>query len=233
MIAASPTDAVVRVHDPFALPAAEVLAELGSNHHGLSAGAAEQRLADYGPNRLATAAARNPALRFLSHFNDVLIYVLLAAAVIKLIFRDWIDAAVIIAVAVINAVIGFLQEGRAEKALDAIRKMLSLHAQVRRDGVWVDLNAEALVPGDIVRVKSGDKVPADIRLIEATNLRVKNPPLPVSQFPPIRRLVRRRRTLASATGTACSSRAPSLLPAAAQELLRPLPQTPRSGASRP
>ncbi|MHA7221705.1 HAD-IC family P-type ATPase [Arthrobacter sp. RHLT1-20] len=183
MIDASWAGAPERVHESFARPAAEVLAELGSTHQGLSASAAEQRLADYGPNRLAVAPVRNPVLRFLGHFNDVLIYVLLASAVLKLIFRDWIDAAVIIAVAVINAVIGFLQEGRAEKALDAIRKMLSLHAQVRRDGVWVDLNAEAIVPGDIVRVKSGDKVPADIRLVEATNLRVEESALTGESVP--------------------------------------------------
>ena len=171
MTVAFPTQDVLRAHDPFARSVEEVLAQLDSNQHGLSAAAAEKRLTASGPNRLAAAPRRNPALQFLGHFNDVLIYVLLAAAVIKLVLGDWIDASVILAVAVINAVIGYVQEGRAQRALDGIRKMLSLHAQVRRDGVWFDVNAEVLVPGDIVRVKPGDKVPADVRLIEATNLR--------------------------------------------------------------
>ena len=179
----SQTEALLRVHDPYARPAEEVLADLESKPQGLSVSAAEQRLAVYGPNLLAAPLTKNPMVRFLAHFNDVLIYVLLAAAVLKSIFGDWIDAAVIFAVAVINAVIGFLQEGRAEKALDGIRRMLSLHAYVRRDGVWVDVDAEALVPGDIVRVKSGDKVPADVRLIEATTLRVEESALTGESVP--------------------------------------------------
>ncbi|MBC7597057.1 MAG: HAD-IC family P-type ATPase [Kineosporiaceae bacterium] len=179
----SQTGALLQAHDPYARPSQEVLADLESNPQGLSVGAAQKRLAAYGPNLLAAPLRRNPVLRFLSHFNDVLIYVLLAAAVLKSIFGDWIDAAVILAVAVINAVIGFLQEGRAEKALDGIRRMLSLHAHVRRDGVWVYVEAEGLVPGDIVRVKSGDKVPADARLIEATTLRVEESALTGESVP--------------------------------------------------
>ena len=177
------TEVFLQAHDPHARPSEEVLADLESDPQGLSVGAAENRLAVYGPNQLAAPPRKNPVARFLAHFNDVLIYVLLAAAVLKSIFGDWIDAAVIFAVAVINAVIGFLQEGRAEKALDGIRRMLSLHAQVRRDGVWVDVPAEALVPGDIVRVKSGDKVPADVRLIQATTLRAEESTLTGESVP--------------------------------------------------
>jgi magnesium-transporting ATPase (P-type) len=173
MIVTPQTEGRLRAHDPYSRPSKDVLADLESGPQGISLAAAEQRLATYGPNLLAAPLKKHPVLLFLSHFNDVLIYVLLAAAVLKSIFGDWIDAAVILAVAVINAVIGFLQEGRAEKALDGIRRMLSLRAHARRDGVWADVDAEALVPGDIVRVKSGDKVPADVRLVEATNLRVE------------------------------------------------------------
>ena len=93
------------------------------------------------------------------HFDDVLIYILLAAAVLKAILGEWIDFWVILAVAVISAMIGFIQEGRAENALEGIRKMLSLNAHVRRDGRWQEVPAEELVPGDVVRVRSGDKVP--------------------------------------------------------------------------
>ena len=179
----SPTEDVFRAHEPFAQSSEEVLAQLDATRHGLNAAAAEKRLSATGPNRLAVAPKKNPVLQFLSHFNDVLIYVLLAAAVITLIFGDWVDASVIIAVAVINAVIGYVQEGRAERALDGIRMMLSLHAQVRRDGVWSDVNSEVLVPGDIVRVKSGDKVPADVRLIEAVNLRAEESALTGESVP--------------------------------------------------
>jgi len=157
---------------PYAHSAEAVCAELRTDRHGLSAAEAAARLAQVGRNALPPPAKRNPLLRFLSHFNDVLIYVLLGSAVLTVVFGDWIDAAVILAVAVINAVIGFLQEGRAEKALDGIRRLLSLNAKTRRDGRWVNADATELVPGDIVRVKSGDRVPADLRLIEGAGLRI-------------------------------------------------------------
>ena len=107
-------------------------------------------------------ARRKPAiLRFLSHFNDTLIYILLGAAAIKAIMGDWLDFWVIMAVAIINAVIGYVQEGRAEKALAGIRNMLSSEASARRDGAWGRVAAADLVPGDVVRLAPGDKVPAD------------------------------------------------------------------------
>ncbi|WP_104081246.1 HAD-IC family P-type ATPase [Cryobacterium sp. Y11] len=176
-------EALVRAHDFYARQAENVLADLESNPQGLGVSAAEKRLAVYGPNRLAVPLPKNPVVRFLAHFNDVLIYVLLALAVLKSIFGDWIEAVVIFAVAVINAVIGFLQDGRAEKASDGIRRLLSLHAFVRRDGVWADVDAEVVVPGAIVRVKSGDKVPADVRLIEAITLRVEESALTGESVP--------------------------------------------------
>jgi magnesium-transporting ATPase (P-type) len=161
------------VERPFAHSTESVLAALGSSMDGLSHADAARRLAEVGPNKLAEQPTQNPLRRLLGHFDDILIYILLAAAVLKAILGDWIDFAVILAVAVINALIGFVQEGRAEQALEGIRKMLSLHARTRRDGAWTGVDAEDLVPGDIVRVKSGDRVPADIRLLEAANLSVE------------------------------------------------------------
>ncbi|ANP74716.1 cation-translocating P-type ATPase [Cryobacterium arcticum] len=161
-----------RMAAPYASSADAVCAALSTTRHGLGVADAAERLARSGPNTLPLAAKTNPVLRFLGHFNDVLIYVLLGSAVLTVVFGEWVDAAVILAVAVINAVIGFLQEGRAEKALDGIRRMLSLTAMTRRGGNWVNADAGTLVPGDIVRVKPGDKVPADLRLVEGTNLRV-------------------------------------------------------------
>jgi len=157
---------------PYAQDASEVLARLGTTADGLSSAEADARLATVGPNRLPTPPRPHVLVRFLGHFDDVLIYILLAAAVLKAFLGDWVDFTVILVVALANALVGFLQEGQAERALDGIRTMLSLSATVRRDGQWTDVDSQTLVPGDVVRVRSGDKVPADVRLVEATNLQV-------------------------------------------------------------
>lgn len=157
---------------PWAAAPDDVLHRLGSDRAGLTAADAARRLDRYGPNRLPAPARPHPVVRFLRHFDDVLIYILLAAAVLKAFLGDWVDFTVILVVAVVNAVVGLVQEGQAERALDGIRTMLSLGATARRDGDWVTVDADALVPGDVVRVRSGDKVPADARLLEATGLQV-------------------------------------------------------------
>ena len=139
---------------------------------GLSASEAAARLAAHGPNELPPARRNGPVKRFLLQFHNVLIYVLLAAGVITLALGHLIDSGVIFGVVLINAIIGFIQEGKAETALDAIRAMLSVRAQVLRDGRRLDVDTADLVPGDIVFLASGDKVPADLRLVEVRNLRV-------------------------------------------------------------
>ncbi len=156
-----------------ALPAALVIERLGSRMEGLTTEEAEARLAQYGPNRLPPPRRRGAFLRFLSQFHNVLIYVLLAAAAVTAALARWVDTAVIVGVVLINAVIGFIQEGKAERALEAIRSMLRLHASVLRGGKKISIPAEALVPGDIVLLQSGDKVPADLRLIRVKNLQVQ------------------------------------------------------------
>lgn len=168
---------------PYAETPAKVLASLGGTADGLTGTESERRLAEHGPNRLPAPKRPSALRRLLGHFDDILIYILLASAVLKAIMGDWIDFTVILAVAVINAAIGFLQEGQAERALDGIRTMLSLNAQVRRDGEWRDVDSEILVPGDIVRVRSGDRVPADLRLIESTNLQVEEAALTGESVP--------------------------------------------------
>ena len=112
-------------------------------------------------------------MRLLLQFHNILIYVLLASAAVTATMQHWVDTAVITGVVVINAFIGFLQEGKAEKALDAIRKMLSLQANALRDGRRQAVSAETLVPGDVIFIESGDKVPADLRLLEVKNLQVQ------------------------------------------------------------
>ncbi len=151
----------------------EVVARLGSDQQiGLTREEAERRLAQYGPNRLPPPYKRSTWLRFLLQFHNVLIYMMLVAAVIALLLSHWIDAAVLFAAVIVNAVIGFIQEGKAENALDAIRNMLSLHTTVLRDAERTEMGAEAVVPGDIVVLASGDKVPADLRLLAGKSLHV-------------------------------------------------------------
>ena len=137
---------------------------------GLGAAEAERRRAIHGANALPEARRRSPVLRFLAQFNNTLIYFLLSAAVAAWILGHQIDAAVIVAVVTINAIVGFIQEDKAEKALSAIRRLVSPRASVRRDGTRTSVPVADLVPGDVVLIEAGDRVPADLRLIRARGL---------------------------------------------------------------
>ncbi len=145
----------------------------GTTAGGLSSPEAAVRFETHGPNRLPEPPGRNSVLRFLSHFHDILIYVLLGSAVITAAMQHYVDTAVILAVVIANAVIGFIQEGRAEKAMDSIRKMLAPQAAVLRDGERHSIGGDRLVPGDIVLLEAGDKVPADLRLIRTSGLNIQ------------------------------------------------------------
>ena len=145
--------------------------------NGLDTGEAEKRLEEHGPNELPKGKQRSAWMRLVMQFHNVLIYVLIAAAIITALMDHWIDTWVILAVVVVNALIGFIQEGKAERALESIREMLSLEAVCLRGGEKKKLEAEKLVPGDIVLIKSGDKIPADIRLLKSKDLRVEESPL--------------------------------------------------------
>ena len=160
------------VDRPHSMDADAVAVALDTSPAGLTSGAAAARLAAVGPNELPAVAPTPAILRFLRHFDDTLIYVLLVSALIKAIMADWLDFSVILAVTVINAAVGYAQEGRAEKALADIRGMLSNEASVYRDGAWSTIPASGLVPGDVVRLMPGDKVPADLRLLQAHELRI-------------------------------------------------------------
>jgi len=155
-----------------AAPVALAFEKLGTSHEGLSATEAAARLAVHGPNSLPPARPKSAFLRLLSQFNNLLIYVLLGSAAITLFFRELVDTAVILAVVLANAGIGFVQEGRAERSLDAVRRMISFRASVIRSGVRLTIPAADLVPGDVVRLEAGDRVPADLRIARARNLRV-------------------------------------------------------------
>lgn len=152
---------------------AEVLKQLNSQLEGLDENEAALRLKFYGPNALIAPKRRNFITRFFAQFNHLLIYVLLASALITAVLQHWIDMSVILGVVLINAVIGMIQEGKAEKSLGAIRQMLTLKTIVIRNGLRTSVSAETLVPGDIIFLKSGDKVPADMRLIDTKNLQIQ------------------------------------------------------------
>lgn len=152
--------------------AEEALLELDSTTAGLTHEQAAQRLLRYGPNRLDEAKPASVWQRVLRHLNNVLLYVLIAAALVTGLMGHWVDTFVIIAVVVLNVAIGFVQEGKAEKALQAIRHLLAPHAVVLRDGRQQDIDAADLVPGDVVLLASGDSLPADVRLLQARNLRI-------------------------------------------------------------
>jgi magnesium-transporting ATPase (P-type) len=154
-----------------ALAAEELRAALATGPDGLAAAEAQARLRTYGPNRLPAPPRRSAWRRFLAQFQNLLIYVLLAAALVTAAIGEWEDALVILGVVVLNAFVGFVQEGKAEDALDAIRELLSPRATVVRGGQRRTIPAEELVPGDVVLLQPGDRVPADLRLLEALGLR--------------------------------------------------------------
>ncbi len=143
------------------------------DHSGLTAAEVARKRAKYGPNRLTQHRRSGPFARFLRQFHNLLIFVLIAAAVVTGALGHWVDTGIISAVILINAFIGYVQEGKAEKSLDAIRDMLAPKATVFREGKRNGIPAEDIVPGDIVVLEPGDRVPADIRLTECRGLRIQ------------------------------------------------------------
>jgi magnesium-transporting ATPase (P-type) len=154
-------------------PIDEVLRAVNSRESGLNSEEVETRRKRYGWNKLPETPPKPLWLRILSQFHNLLIYLLLVAGVVNFLLKEWIDAGVIFAVVLINGLTSFIQEGKAERALNAIRNMLSLTANVRRNDELLEIPARELVPGDIVFLQSGDKVPADMRLIEVKSLSVE------------------------------------------------------------
>ena len=166
----APTTSQPHWHD---CAADAVLDALHVTAAGLTTAEAQQRLQTHGPNRLPAPKQRSALVRFLLQFHNILIYVLLGAAGTTFLLGHLVDTLVILAVVLVNAVIGFLQEGKAERAMDAIREMLAPNASVLRDGVRRSVAGETLVPGDVVLLEAGDKVPADLRLLEAHGLGIQ------------------------------------------------------------
>ena len=158
--------------DPWAITAATALAHMASSVHGLGDAEARQRLERFGPNQLRETPPRATWLKFSDQFKNFLVLVLVGAAALAGAIGDTKDAVVILAVILLNAGLGFYQEHRAEATLAALKQMLARHARVRRGGEVMQIYAEALVPGDIVLLEAGDRVPADARVLTAHNAEV-------------------------------------------------------------
>jgi len=161
-----------------------VLQELGVDAgQGLSDAEAAARLARYGPNRLKGKKKKTLLAMFLEQMKDMLIYVLLGAAVITIAVGEYMDAAIILAVIILNGIIGVLQEHKAEKAIEALQQMTTPRTLVRRGGKVMEIPSEELVPGDIVLLDAGRYIPADLRLIESANLQIEESALTGESVP--------------------------------------------------
>lgn len=166
------------------LPQREVLDLLDSDlQKGLDRFLIEEQQKDFGTNTLTQRQGQGPLLRFLLQFNQALVYILLAAIIIKLLLGAWVDAAVIFGVVLLNSIIGFVQEGKALNALQALSSALTTETTVLRAGEKQRIDSKELVPGDIVLLASVDKVPADLRLLQSRNLQIDESTLTGESLP--------------------------------------------------
>jgi Ca2+-transporting ATPase len=163
--------------------AEEVLRSLGSTGKGLSGAEARHRLGQYGFNEIKEKKRASPLLIFLGQFKDLFIIILLAAVVLSLVLGEVADSIVILVIVLFATVLGFLQEYRAERSLAALKKMAAPIASVERNGQIQEIPARELVPGDIIFIKTGDRIPADCRLVEAVNLKIEEASLTGESVP--------------------------------------------------
>jgi Ca2+-transporting ATPase len=165
------------------LSAEEALGKLQVNKEGLSEAEVSKRREQYGLNEMVQKGRKHPLLLFLKQFKSLLIWILLIAAVISYITNHILDAYVILVVVIINTMIGFVQEFRAEKAVASLGSLLASNAKVFRDGHKINVEAKELVPGDIIELEEGDQIPADARIIVGKNLRAIESPLTGESVP--------------------------------------------------
>ena len=168
----------------------EVLTALSATEEGLSSAEAEKRAAEYGKNALKEAKKKSLIVKFLEQFKDVMIIVLIVAAIVSAVialvqgeYSELIDAGVILLIVILNAVIGVIQENKAENAMEALKNMNKAFSKVLRDGEWRHLASEEIVPGDIVKLEAGDIVPADMRLISSASLKIEEAALTGESVP--------------------------------------------------
>ncbi len=152
----------------------EILQQFDSNpHNGLAESQAQQLMQEFGPNELVERGVKNPWLILFDQFKETMVVILIIAAIISAILGDFKDALAILAIIVINAILGFRQEYQAERAMAALKKMAVPSVRVRRDGHVKEISARLLVPGDIILIEAGNTIPADCRILESVNLRVQ------------------------------------------------------------
>jgi len=169
-------------------PSLEVTTLLNTNpDKGLLLFEAKHRLEKFGPNTVTAQKQKSALQRLLLQFHQPLIYILLAAAFVTLFLQEWVDSSVIFGVVIVNAIIGFVQESKAEKAIESLRQMMTTHTNVLRDGKWQEIDAVNLVVGDVVQLQSGDKVPADVRLLRCRDLQVDESALTGESVPVIKK----------------------------------------------
>ncbi|MDO5509945.1 MAG: cation-transporting P-type ATPase [Weeksellaceae bacterium] len=167
----------------YTLSQEETLSQLNTSEEGLSESEVKSRQEKYGKNQLEAAKTRHPLLIFIDQFNQPLIYILLAATIVTFFLQEYIDSAVIFAVVIINSVIGFIEENKALRAIKSLQESIVSEANVTRDGKKQQIDTIELVPGDIVHLKSGDKVPADMRLLSTKELRIEEAALTGESVP--------------------------------------------------
>jgi len=202
------------------MPAEEAVKLLDVNPStGLSAEEVRRRQKEFGPNRVTVRRGTPPWIKFLQQFNQPLVYILLVAVAVTAFLGEWVDSSVIFGVVLINAIVGFLQEAKAEKAIEALSRMVPTETSVRRDGRRQRVHSEELVPGDMVLLQSGDRVPADVRIFHVRNLHVDESALtgeslPVAKHPdplPVDTILAERNNLAYAGTLATSGEAESVV----------------------
>jgi len=169
--------------EPYQQPMDQLMTQWQTSSRGLALATVSERRRQYGPNELVEKKKKSPLLMFLAQFKDFLILILIAAAVLAGFVGEFVDTIAIIVIVVINAVVGFIQEYRAEKAMEALKRMAAPTATVLRDGVPGTVPASELVPGDLVILEAGRVVPADLRLIEAAHLKIEEAALTGESVP--------------------------------------------------
>ncbi len=180
----------------------EVEKKLESSPDGLTEAEAKKRLAQYGPNEIEEKRP-NEFLKFLSYFWGPIPWMIEAAVILSGVVRHWPDFFIILVLLLSNAVVGFWEEHQAGNAIDALKAQLAIKAKVKRDGKWTDPAARVLVPGDVIRLRLGDIVPADARLLDGDPVKWISPPSPVSPCPP-----RKNRATLCFPGLSCARARP-------------------------
>src|SRR3984885_3493550 len=176
----------VATDDLKSLPLTDVEKSLGSSVHGLSQAEAQKRLNQYGPNEIAEKKT-NELLKFFSYFWGPIPWMIEAAVILSAVARHWPDFGIILLLLLANAVVGFWEEHQAGNAIAALKATLAIKARVKRDGKWINPAARDLVPGDVIRVRMGDIVPADARLLEGDEISVDQSALTGESLPATRK----------------------------------------------